>query len=503
MNIEEAKDQIKNAITAYLTKDSFGEYIIPIEKQRPLFLMGPPGIGKTAIVEQAASEMGVGLLSYSMTHHTRQSILGLPLIEHKTYKGKEYDISEYTMSEIIASIYELMEETGIEEGILFLDEINCVSETLAPIMLQFLQYKMFGRHHIPDGWIVVTAGNPPEYNNVVRDFDIVTWDRLKRIDVEPDLSVWIKYAYSRNIHPAVLSYLEIEKQNFYRVESTVDGKSFVTARGWEDLSQIIKLYELHNINVDEKLISQYIQNSNVNKSFSVYYDLFNKYKSDYQINKIINGKYTPDIIQRAQEAKFDERLSVIGLILDSLGNMTIDVMNIDSMLRELMAVLKEYKIEVEKTKKIAPAELLNSMITHKKNKISSRKKSGSRRREDILVLNNMVSCLEAFKKEIKECSTGEEAYTLMKDLFNVKVRELGKLAQETVANAYNNAFSFFEKVYSDGQEMLIFVTELTLNPHTAKYISKYGCKKYFEHNKNLLFYERKIQIDKEIDALEL
>ena len=48
-----------------------------------------------------------------------------------------YDVSEYTMSEIIASVYDVMAESGIREGILFLDEINCVSETLAPSMLQF------------------------------------------------------------------------------------------------------------------------------------------------------------------------------------------------------------------------------------------------------------------------------------------------------------------------------------------------------------------------------
>lgn len=133
MNIKEAKEQIKNAMTAYFTKDETGGYAIPVEKQRPVFLMGPPGIGKTAIMEQVASEMGVGLLSYSMTHHTRQSALGLPFIVHKNYGGKEYDVSEYTMSEIISAVYDLMENTGVKEGILFLDEINCVSETLAPI----------------------------------------------------------------------------------------------------------------------------------------------------------------------------------------------------------------------------------------------------------------------------------------------------------------------------------------------------------------------------------
>ena len=127
---------------AYFTKDEFGNYIIPIHGQRPIFMMGPPGIGKTAIMEQIASELDVGLVSYSMTHHTRQSALGLPFIEKKEYGGKEYSVSEYTMSEIIASVYDMIETTGKKEGILFLDEINCVSETLSPAMLQFLQYKI-------------------------------------------------------------------------------------------------------------------------------------------------------------------------------------------------------------------------------------------------------------------------------------------------------------------------------------------------------------------------
>ena len=79
---------------------------------------GPPGIGKMAIMEQIASELGVGLVSYSMTHHTRQSALGLPFIVRKTYGGREYDVSEYTMSEIIASVYDLMEDAGVKEGML-------------------------------------------------------------------------------------------------------------------------------------------------------------------------------------------------------------------------------------------------------------------------------------------------------------------------------------------------------------------------------------------------
>ena len=162
MNIREAKEQIKRSVSIYLMKDEWGNYRIPLSKQRPIFLYGAPGIGKTAIMEQIAEELDISLVAYSMTHHTRQSALGLPFIVHKDYQGQSYDISRYTLSEIIASVYEKMESSGKQEGILFLDEINCVSETLGPSMLQFLQYKIFGNHQVPEGWVIVTAGNPPE-----------------------------------------------------------------------------------------------------------------------------------------------------------------------------------------------------------------------------------------------------------------------------------------------------------------------------------------------------
>ena len=151
MNIKQVKEELRHTIQAYTKKNEFGEYEIPFVRQRPMLIIGPPGIGKTAIMSQVARECHVALVSYTITHHTRQSAIGLPFIEKKNYGGREYNITEYTMSEIVASIYDKMEETGMKEGILFIDEINCVSETLAPTMLQFLQGKTFGNHRIPEG----------------------------------------------------------------------------------------------------------------------------------------------------------------------------------------------------------------------------------------------------------------------------------------------------------------------------------------------------------------
>ena len=129
--------------------------------------------------------------------------------------GKAYSVTEYTMSEIIASVYKKIEETGLSEGILFIDEINCVSETLAPAMLQFLQYKTFGNHEVPKGWVIVAAGNPPEYNKSVREFDVVTMDRVKKIEVEADFFGLERVCLpSRGIHPAVISLSDKQTKLF-------------------------------------------------------------------------------------------------------------------------------------------------------------------------------------------------------------------------------------------------------------------------------------------------
>ena len=79
MNIKRAKQEIKDTIEAYFLKNEWGEYEIPAIRQRPILLLGSPGIGKTQIMEQIAKECQIGLVAYTITHHTRQSAIGLPL----------------------------------------------------------------------------------------------------------------------------------------------------------------------------------------------------------------------------------------------------------------------------------------------------------------------------------------------------------------------------------------------------------------------------------------
>lgn len=493
MNIRQAKEQVKNAMAAYFEKDEFGDHEIPIERQRPIFLMGPPGIGKTAIMQQIAQELGVGLVSYSMTHHTRQSALGLPFITTKNYGGKEYNVSEYTMSEIIASVYDLMEETGVSEGILFLDEINCVSETLAPAMLQFLQFKVFGRHRVPDGWIVVTAGNPPEYNDSVREFDIVTWDRLKRIDIEPDYKAWKEYAAETMIHPAVRSYLDIKESDFYRVESGATGRTFVTARGWSDLSDMIRLYEKKGIKVDNELTIQYLQNREVAKSFALYYDLFNKYKSDYQVSRILEGSAGEDIVKRAAEAPFDERLSLLSLLLSALEEKFAGIAADESVMGELLQCAKSIRL---KSAGSDPGKAMDEEIEERKSRIEAGKKAGRLSKEDRIVLSRTVAALEEVRGK-----AGDDPEAAMKEYLLAARDELKAEASET-GTALENCFAFCEEAFGDDHEMLVLISELTAGKHSAHFISRYGSEGYYRHNEALSFNERQQAIQREIEQFD-
>ena len=214
---------------------------------------------------------------------------------------------------------------------------------MAPAMLQFLQFKTFGRYKVPEGWVIVTAGNPPEYNRSVREFDVVTLDRMKYLEVEADYSVWKEYASDRRLHGAVTNYLEINKDDFYQVETTVRGRSYVTARGWEDLSQIIGLYEEEGLTVDEGLIGQYLRHDRIVREFGAYYDLYRRYISDYAMDDILQGGASAQALDKARKAGFDERLSLVGIFTDRLLGAFRDIMEDSEVLRQVFTVIKPVK----------------------------------------------------------------------------------------------------------------------------------------------------------------
>lgn len=487
MNIKEAKEQIKNAMTAYFTKDEFGSYAVPVEKQRPVFLMGPPGIGKTAIMEQIAQELDVCLVSYSMTHHTRQSALGLPFIEKKVFNRKEYQVSEYTMSEIIASVYETMEATGKKEGILFLDEINCVSETLAPTMLQFLQCKTFGNQAVPGGWVIVAAGNPPEYNKSVREFDLVTLDRVRRIDIEPKLSVWQDYARAHRLHPAVTAYLELRPQHFYKIENDVDGVQFVTARGWEDLSAYLQAADRLALPVDEGVIGQYLRHPEVARDFAAYWVLYRKYHEDYGVEDILQGKPYDAVIARAMDASFDERISLVSLLLAGLNTRFADARATGAVTDACYQQLRSFKRTLSQQPDADPADLFAERCDAYRAKLEADKTAGALLPDEAAARTRTLALLTAWSRSLDNGLDADEAFDTVRGAFNTQVQRREE-AVSAASNALEFAFDFMEQAFEDGQEMVVFVNELALGPDSAPFLAENDCERFEQYSEKLLLH---------------
>ena len=504
MNIDEAKVEVKNAVRAYLEKDEVGQYEIPVERQRPILLMGPPGIGKTAVMEQIAHELGIGLVSYTITHHTRQSAIGLPKITEKSFGGKEYSVTEYTMSEIIGAVYEQIEKSGVKEGILFLDEINCVSETLAPTMLQFLQYKTFGSHKLPEGYIIVTAGNPPQYNKSVRDFDIVTLDRVRQINIEEDFEAWKDYAYKAGVHGSILAYLEIKKDNFYNISTDVNGRSFVTARGWEDLSRIIKVYEKLGIGVDENLTAQYLQNKEIARDFATYYELYRRYNELYKIPDILEGRF-PEDKETLRKGSFDEKLSIIGLLSDKLMEEFRDYAQDEAVQKELFEIIKAAgKLQAENAEGVR--DYLDNRAALLEKETEDQLSIGMISREDERTRRLVVTILKELVEKLtltdgNQFETSKSWFKEREDARQARIVETGK--------HLTNSFEFLEQNFGDkeslsgSQEMVIFLTELSSAYHSLKFVRETGNDAYYKYNKLLLLNDRRQELKDIVKELVL
>lgn len=283
--ISEAKVAVKDAIRGYLCKDAKGNYILEERNRLPIYLEGAPGVGKTEIVEQISKELGIGYVSFSLVHHSRNSLLGLPVIR-ELEDGTKY--TSYTMSEIIAKVLESV-EGGNGEGILLLDEFPCMSETVMPTMLAFLQTKNIGTHHLPEGWVIVLCGNPPEYNKSARKYDAAIMDRIRKLEIEFNAESFLAYGRETKLEELVLSYLQMHPAHAYDCHEDAKEKVLVTCRGWENLSHALKVYRKLEQAVDKAFIQQFIKSEQISSDFYQYYKQCLVGISKKEMEEILSG----------------------------------------------------------------------------------------------------------------------------------------------------------------------------------------------------------------------
>jgi hypothetical protein len=454
MNIVQAKTQVKQTFLAYSARTETGEFRIPLSAQRPVLLMGPPGIGKTAAMAQVARECGAGLVSYTMTHHTRQSALGLPRLVQRSFGGKEYTVTEYTMSEIIAAVYAQQEATGCKGGILFLDEFNCVSETLQPALLQFLQYKSFGSHKLPEGWMVAAAGNPVRYNRSARELDTVTLDRVKLLEIEPDLAIWRRYALEHGVHPAILAYLSLRPEDFYAVDAA--GGDFVTARGWEDLSRMLLTLEALGLPADGTLPEQYLRSSRVAENFRLFWELYRRRTAQLRPEAILAG----EIRQADAGWDLETRLTVVEFLVHRLCSLARE----QSAAQALSDSLGAFSGAAEQD--LSRGGAFPACVTER---LERREAANTVRREHGLLSPEEEHHENAVSAAVR-AALGDAAGEA--GVFLVRCRSYEPKAaalSDALTAAGKNALDYVERSFGRGQELLILLTELDAEPAAARF----------------------------------
>lgn len=359
----------------------------------------------------------------------------------------------------------------------------------------------------------MAAGNPPEYNKSVRDFDMVTLDRVRYMNVEADFKVWKEYARAQHVHGAILSYLELRPKNFYRVEADVDGMQFVTARGWEDLSNLMEVYEEMKLPVDETIVHEFLHHDEVAEDAAAYFDLYRKYQDDYGIPEILAGRVRPEIYARIYAAAFDERLSVVNLLLDGMAAHFKKVAEEKYLTDEWYAFLKEYRGRVEEAEH--PAALYKEMLTAREDMLATAKQSGiysreemsaqkillERLRENTPKMGDVNAAMQQSKSADAEIEN-EKAFARVcfeeaKTGFDAQRAHLEQTENEA-AQALEHAFDFMENAFTNGEEMVVFVTELTINSESALFLAEHTSERYLKYNEQLLIGTRKAELLSEL-----
>ena len=339
-SISEAKKALKTGIKGYLAKNESGEYFMNEVNRLPFYLEGNPGIGKTQMVGQVAQELGIGFVSFSITHHSRNTVLGLPVINEVS--GTKY--TEYTMSEIIAKVLACYER-GKKEGILLLDEFNCMSDTIMPVMLSFLQTKNIGMHTLPEGWVIVLCGNPSSYNKSARKFDFAILDRLRRLSVEFRSEDFLHYAEEHSFEKEIQDYLAMNRESIYLCSNEKE-ENLATARAWENLDIAIKMLTETGEELDEKMVGQFIKSDRVAKDFYKFYLMQNSMTLNYNdLEKILDGldrkRYLKILEKLEFYIKIDVASNLVKLISGKVRDKKISVEKCSQCVNNVIAIFRE------------------------------------------------------------------------------------------------------------------------------------------------------------------
>ena len=200
------------------------DVLLNVGTVRPVFIWGAPGIGKSAIVEQFAAGVGLPCVSLLGSQLAPEDIIGVPQIKD----GKSVFCPPRTIARE-------------EPYCLFLDELNACSQEVQKAFYSLILERRVGEYYLPEGSVVVGAGNRSQDNAITRPMSSALLNRMVHVELRADSRIWLEWAAANGIHPYVYDYICARPDQLWSQPPKTE-EPFSTPRSWHMLSDALTSY---------------------------------------------------------------------------------------------------------------------------------------------------------------------------------------------------------------------------------------------------------------------
>ena len=199
-------------------------------KKRPLFLWGPPGIGKSELVADIAQELGGYMIDLRLGQMEPTDIRGIPFYNKDSGKMDWAEPVDLPTAEF-ASQYPIV--------VLFLDEMNSAAPSVQAAAYQLILNRRSGKYFLPDNVVMVAAGNRESDKGVTYRMPTPLANRFIHQEMRVDFPSYQEWAVNNNIHKDVVGYLSFAKQDLYDFDAKSSSRAFATPRSWSFVSELL------------------------------------------------------------------------------------------------------------------------------------------------------------------------------------------------------------------------------------------------------------------------
>lgn len=196
-----------------------------LDAHQPVFLWGPPGVGKSQVVAQVAAERNLALRDIRAVLLDPVDLRGLPRIEN--------GLALWCPPAFLPA----SDDTG--EGIIFLDELNAAPPLVQAACYQLILDRRIGEYHLPDGWRVMAAGNREQDKAVTHRMPSALANRMVHLDFDVDVEDWFQWAQGAGIAEELLAFIHFRPKLLHDFDPLSASKAFASPRSWAFVSKIL------------------------------------------------------------------------------------------------------------------------------------------------------------------------------------------------------------------------------------------------------------------------